>query len=313
MSSPPPRVFLKKDHGFSAQTFPLLAFAPMGGREKFLRESDRNSTVFIAGTLTAPTPEHQRGRLLARVTVGHRPVSTVAVLESLGVQIQPHEYNAQGEYRWPDGLPLLTVELVQGSPLLKDLFGHNLSGNHWATFAMDVRHAIDDDAAQMLLELPTVPEPLPTVPLLTRESTLLRTVSSDRQYGASGPPPADWQGTAGHTLTWGSAYLLRLDSTRRPLSHGIPIWKVGKAIKPVERWKTLNRHLLPSVTGYRWSLVRTADFETEEHAFAFEQAVHRVLARSRLAPEREIFQATEKTISQAWSETLFSGDWALRV
>ena len=200
MPNDQPQVFLKKDHGFNASRFPLLAFAPMGGRPKFLRESRPGDVVFIAGTMTWPTPEPQRGRLLARVTVGHRPVNTVAVLESLGVQIEPHERNEQGEYRWPDGLPLLTVELVRDSPKLEDVFGSNLSGNHWATFAIKVADALGDDVADQLLELPTDPGVVPDVPLLSREATLNRTFRTNRRYKLTGPPPSSWKRTTGRRI-----------------------------------------------------------------------------------------------------------------
>lgn len=301
-----PQVFLKKDHGFDAQRFPLLAFSPMGGREKFLREAKPGDVVFIAGTLTAPTPEAQRGRLLARVTVGHRPLDTLEVLDSLGVPVQPHERNAAGEYRWPDGLPLTSVRHVVGAPTLESLFGDNLSGNHWATFAMNVEHALDAEAAERLLALPTEPGTLPDVPLLSREATLGRVFRTSRRFELSGPPPAAWRRETGHTLTWGSAYALRLQG------HADTIWKIGKAVDPVARCHTLSGHLLPPVSGLSWRLAQTVDFESELQAFAFEQAVHRRLDRFRVDPLREVFRAPAKDVQSAWDDVLFGGEWAVR-
>lgn len=301
-----PQAFLKKDHGFNSHRFPLLAFAPMGGREKFLRESRPGDVVFIAGTLTHPTPEKQRGCLLARVTVGHRPVSTIAVLESLGVAVQPHEFNADGEYRWPDGLPLTSVRHVVGTPTLKSVFGNNLSGNHWATFAMNVEHTLDGDTAKKLLALPTVPGSLPDVPVLSREATLGRAFKTNRRFDLSGPPPAAWSRNVGHELTWGSAYALRL------VGHQDDIWKIGKAVDPVGRCDTLSSQLLEPLTGLSWRLAQAVDFESETHAFEFEQAVLRRLERHRVQPLREVFRASAKGVQSAWDDVLFAGDWALR-
>ncbi len=51
---------------------------------------------------------------------------------------------------------------------------------------------------------------------------------------------------------------------------------------------------MPTVTGCSWRLAQKVDFESEQQAFDFEQAVLARLERYRMKPEREIVEARKK-------------------
>ena len=56
--------------------------------------------------------------------------------------IPENQYNADGKYRWPFGLPVISAERFPGKPDLSAVLDSYLSGTQWAAYALDVQFRV---------------------------------------------------------------------------------------------------------------------------------------------------------------------------
>src|SRR5687767_13946475 len=121
------KLFLTKVWGFDPEVYPALGFNSPGARLNFQRASSPGDWVVFAGTLGDETDDHERGRLLGRVQLGKEEINVEETLRSVGYDIPANQYNPDGKYKWPYGLPIISALKFPGKPRLKDVLGSNLS------------------------------------------------------------------------------------------------------------------------------------------------------------------------------------------
>lgn len=307
-----PKVFLTKVWGFNPEEYPVLGFTPRGGRTKFLREAGPGDWVVLAGTLEAPTPEPERGRLLGMVRLGRTSVVTEAVLNALGTVIPEEHRNADGSYKWPEGLPMLEAVRFQPPPRLVDIVGSNLTGPHWASFALDVaaKDEVGPAGVEKILALSTAQADIAALPEFVRQDAVDRAISAGRFRATSGPPPSFERSASMRAEGEGVAYLLRLQREDRGNWNDDFVFKVGCTHDVQQRLKKLNAEIRPAVTRCRWRIERSHPFESETQAFGFEQLLLDRLRRKIVDGERECVRAQSKEVLHAWDTELLGGRWS---
>ena len=297
-----PNYFLTKVWGYEPDVYPMLGFNTAGARDKFLRESRPGDWVVMAGTLGGQTPPEQRGRLLGMAQLGTTKVDVIAVLESLDYAFEDEHFDAQGNYRWPFGLPFLRALRFVGLPDVKELFGDYLPGTEWAAYALNIAEKIGAHAPALIEGLETAQLDIRDAPVLRQARGLQDTLRLARD-GATGPGPSTSRAGSERAPGEGYAYMLRLEGARRAA------FKVGRSTDVAGRIAQLNKGLVPSVTGCRWVLEQHQRFPSEEQAHGFEQAVHRRLRRHLAEGETEIYVTLRSEVEQAWVDVLMSGEW----
>jgi T5orf172 domain. len=297
-----PRLFLTKVWGFEPESYPALGFNSEGGRLKFLRESSPGDWVVLAGTLGRETNIDDQGRLLGKVQLGPENVDVEEVLRSVRYQIPENQYNRDGDYRWPFGLPLISAQRFSGKPDLSAVLGSYLSGTQWAAYALDVQEKLGTVAQAKLEALPTLPAKIVQAPAIIRQRERQRVFLLNRW--ATGPGPSTTRTATTRDAGEASVYLLELQSAR-------DVFKIGYSADVEVRLATHNKPLLPSVTGYSWKLLTNLKFPREQQAYNFEQIVHNRLRRFLIDGEREIYRIERKDLDRVWGDVLYRADWAM--
>ena len=109
-------VFITKVWGFSEPCGPLQ-FSAQGWRDaacELLAEGDLVATV---GTAQAPTSDEERGRLLGMME------PTKEIVRSLDFDLRqtPHDFDDEGNYKWPFGLLNRRAWIFEDRPLLNEI------------------------------------------------------------------------------------------------------------------------------------------------------------------------------------------------
>lgn len=299
------RTFLTKVWGFDPGVYPALGFNSVGGRSKFLRESQPGDWVILAGTRSRPTELDDQGRLLGMVQLGPQEVDVEEVLRSVGTPIPADHYLPDGSYRWAYGLPMITALRFVDKPDIAGLFGDYLPGTQWASYALDLAEKVGPDAPARIHALRTEPVDIVDAPAIIRQRELQRALQLGRSQGPTGPGPSSGRAGSSRDDTGAFAYLLQMQGARRT------VFKVGYSTDVADRVVTLNKGLVPAVTGCSWRVVTTQPFATEAQAYRFEQALHAKLRRSLVEGETEIYAMTKGDIETHWIGVLSDGSWAL--
>ena len=299
------RIFLTKVWGFSPEEYPALGFNTEGARLKFLRESDPGDWVVLAGTRAAPTRPNDQGRLLGKVQLGTEQIDVEEVLSSIGTEIPEDHYKADGKYRWPFGLPMIYAERFPDLPDVANLFGDYLPGTQWASYALDLSQTLGHEAQATVEALRTTPADIVDAPAIVRQRERQRALVLNRTGGLTGPGPSTTRTGSDRTSGAASAYLLELQGGPRK------VFKVGYSTDLEGRLASLNKGLIPSVTGYSWRLTLRQAFATENQAYSFEQILHDRLRQYRIDGEQEIYSITQNALTSVWSDVFFRADWAV--
>lgn len=297
------RLFLTKVWGFDPEIYPALGFNSDGARRNFLRASSPGDWVVFAGTLGPETNADDQGRLLGRVQLGPEEIDVEDTLRSVGYDIPKNQYNANGEYKWPFGLPIISALRFPDKPRLVDVLGSNLSGSQWAAFALDVREKVGADAQAKLEGLLSEPAHLVLAPAIIRQRERQRALISNR--GVTGPGPSTERAASHSTPCAGAVYIFELQGTR-------DVFKIGYSTDVEGRLATLNKPLLPGITGFLWKLALAPQrFSTARQAYDFEQIVHKHLRSYLVDNEQEIYRISRKELDRIWQGVLYRADWAI--
>jgi hypothetical protein len=299
-----PKLFLTKVWGFDPEIYPALGFNSPGARRNFLKASSPGDWVVFAGTLGEETNADERGRLLGRVQLGPEEIDVEDVLQSVGYEIPANQYNPDGKYKWPFGLPIISALRFPDKPRLLDVLGSNLQGTQWAAFALDVREKIGDEAQANLEALPTEPAEIVEAPAIIRQRERQKVFMLNRPV--TGPGPSGARSGSTRVLGEGSAYWLQLQGKGAG-----DIFKIGFSKDVDVRLETHNKPLIASITGYTWELIQTLKFPTEQQAYNFEQIVHRRLRQYLVDGQTEIYRIQKKEINRVWEDVLYRADWAV--
>lgn len=313
------KYFIKKTWGFDSLNHPILGFETDKGRGRFLSESKNDDWVLIAGTGNDYTPECQRKRLLAKVRLGRNTVDSEQVLLQVGKIIAPEERDSDGNYKWPHALPLTEAHVFDGSPLLVDVFGHNLTRHNWnyVSYAWDISKDEDmpENIVDIIESLPTTKVEIARIPELKKaeNKTLFQELQkSTGSYGNTGPAPKEGRVEFNFKKGMPVAYILELKKAEREgegevlrsVQHsecGEPlgymdrdkfVFKVGSSNDLENRIISLNRSLMTEVTGYRWVYKAHFDLDTDRSAFAFEQLTHTELKAYLIKGRREEYMVS---------------------
>jgi hypothetical protein len=298
------RLFLTKVWGFDPEIYPALGFNSDGARRNFLRASSPGDWVIFAGTLGPETDVEDQGRLLGKVQLGPEEIDVEQTLRSVGYNIPKNQYNSDGKYKWPFGLPIISAYRFSGKPRLLDALGHNLSGTQWAAFALDVREKLGDDAQAKLEALPAEPAQVVEAPAIIRQLARQQVFLLNRRVTGPGPSPS--RSGSMRVLGEGSAYLLELQG-----GPARDVFKVGFSKDVDVRLASHNKPLLPSITGYSWKVLYNLRFPTEQQAYDFEQMVHKRLRPFLIDGESEIYRVPRKELDRVWQDVLYRADWAI--
>lgn len=298
------RLFLTKVWGFDPEIYPALGFNSDGARRNFLRASSPGDWVIFAGTLGPETDVEDQGRLLGKVQLGPEEIDVVQTLLSVGYNIPENQYNPDGRYKWPFGLPIISALRFSGKPRLLDVLGSNLSGSQWAAFALDVREHLGDEAQARLEALPVETAEIVQAPAVIRQLARQRVFLLNRPV--TGPGPSATRSGSTRVLGEGSAYRLELQGPGAR-----DVFKIGFSSDVDIRLASHNKPLLPSITGYSWKLVDNLQFPTEQQAYNFEQIVHKRLEPFLIDGESEIYVVTRKQLDRVWQDVLYRADWAI--
>jgi hypothetical protein len=298
------RSFLTKVWGFDPEIYPALGFNSVGARRNFLRASSPGDWVIFAGTLGQETNLEDQGRLLGKVQLGPEEIDVEQTLRSVGYNIPKNQYNPEGKYKWPFGLPIISALRFSGKPRLVDVLGSNLSGSHWATFALDVSEKLGDEAQAKLEALPSETARIVEAPAIIRQLARQRVFLLNR--GVTGPGPSPSRSGSTRVLGEASAYRLELQGTGAR-----DVFKIGFSKDVDVRLGSHNKPLLSSITGYSWKLLDNLQFPTEGQAYNFEQIVHRRLRPFLVDGESEIYQLARKELDRVWQDVLYRADWAI--
>lgn len=299
------RVFLTKVWGFRPEEYPAIGFNTEGARLKFLRESEPGDWVVLAGTRASPTQPNDRGRLLGKVQLGPEKIDVEEILRSVGTEIPGDHYNEDDKYRWPFGLPMISARRFPDQPDLAQLFGDYLPGTQWASYALDLAKTLGREAQAKVEALRTEPVDIVEAAAIVRQRERQGALVLNRTGGPTGPGPSTTRTGSDRTAGAASAYLLELLGGPRT------VFKVGYSAGVEDRLATLNKGLVPSVTGYLWRLVLRQEFATENQAYAFEQILHYRLRQYRIDGEQEIYSAPQKDLNTTWVDVFVRGDWAV--
>ncbi len=304
-----PKYFLTKVWGFSPDDYPVLGFPEGGGLRKFLKESDPDDWVVVAGTKGPETSPEERGRLLGMMKLGRNTVDVVDVLTSLGTPIPAEHRRDDGSYRWPLGLPMVHARRFVDIPDLDSVFGKYHWRQEWAAFALELSAKFPAEVIERLATLPTERVDITASPIIAAQAAVHETLGLNR-VGPTGPGPSDHRDAIDRNPGWGCAYLLRL---RGPggWTPTLPILKVGRAVDVEARVRTLNRALLGSVTGYKWEVVMEQRFSDEPRAHAFEQALHERMFARRVKGQTEVYSVAQGDLESEWAAVLSAGKWAI--
>ena len=297
------RLFLTKVWGFDPEIYPALGFNSDGARRNFLRASSPGDWVVFAGTLGPETNADDQGRLLGRVQLGPEEIDVEDTLRSVGYDIPKNQYNANGGYKWPFGLPIISALRFPDKPRLVDVLGSNLSGSQWAAFALDVREKVGADAQAKLESLLSEPAHLVQAPAIIRQRERQRALISNR--GVTGPGPSTERAASHSTPGAGAVYIFELQGAR-------DVFKIGYSTDVEGRLAILNKPLLPGITGFLWKLALAPQrFPTAQQAYDFEQIVHKHLRSYLVDNEQEIYRISRKELDRIWQGVLYRADWAI--
>ena len=305
------KYFLKKTWGFNSETHPIVGFELDGSRIRYLQESTDKDWVLIAGTESTRTPEIQKLRLLAKVKLGRTDVDSEQVLNQIGNEIDPNEYNPDGTYKWPYALPMVEAHIFDGFPKLIDVFGSNLPKLIYVKNAWNIEKDKDlsGDIVQQIDELPTTQVPISDIPELRRVSyrkQFSQLQKRDMAGGLTGPEPVIGSQVHEYIETEAFTYLLKLEGQN---SRGKSIFKVGWTKDLKNRIRTLNHGLLTPVTGYEWTYVSHYNLDSCLSAFTFEQLIHDELKQFLVEGRREEYSIRYSDINRVIEKLEWQADF----
>lgn len=269
-----PRIFASSVHGSDLDRWGAWGFTDRGTRDKLGAVIGLDDYVLSIGTGSAPTPDHERGRLIALMKIGSTPIETREMVEPA---FWTENVLKNGTERWTHGFPIKSAERFDGVPLpsrsaiLPRIDNDNL-------YRVVARHFIElsPDEVTRVLALPrTADLDIYASPVSAFASRLLR--------NRNGPPPLTGTRILSAASGPAATYVMKLTGSlaidaARPIQRATPaaVFKIGFSNDPERRLRQLNAYL-PCDETLCWSKVLTQWHEDEINAWAMEQAMFRLV------------------------------------
>lgn len=276
------KVFATRVWGFAPSIWPVITFGLEGNRDWLLQNSSPGDRIVFVGTQDVPTSENERGKLLGMAEIGRRAVDTLDVI-SADIR-NPHNYDEQGNFKWPKGILMIKAWKFNPQPLLLDVLQSQLPFS--ATPRAVELSPVDTSA---VLHLPVAVQALPSSQALDKARMLDAALANNRQ--TTGPRPVNWEGETGRNVERTAyTYACRFGRSN--------IWKVGHAVDYALRVVEFNRHIPAEVVPERWMMVLDRKWTTEIEAYDMEQRILKHLASRRTEGER--LRCNEDELMSAW-------------
>ncbi len=280
-------MFIKLFYGFDEPVLPVITFRSRAAAEKLLREAAPGDVILFAATTTASTrkPE-ERGRLLGAAEFGS---DIVPVDQLIDPELLRQEFIQDGQYRWPEALPMLRAWRFDPSPLTSEIIRDRKIGRNASSYALKVSDA-DRTRVQALnwTEL-TLPH--------TSEHVRQLEVAQARLRGRTRPGPLAAPGVGLVTRSpkpkaW--TYAARFGNA--------PIWKIGHSTDLHRRLTELNAHVPVEWLEQEWRLELQQAWLDTKTALRMEQAVLNILSTHPIEGER--VRCTQDDLTSAWVQAL---------
>ena len=275
-------VFMTKVWGFGEPAGPLR-FGLRGFRDRACEELQEGDLVVLVGTTGDQTAEKERGRLLGLMEPTTNPVLSL----DFDVRKAAHDFDEDGNYRWPFALLNRRAWMLIDRPLLGDVSDR--------TFGMN--------SAQGLVPL-TESEGNRVLSLRKREVKLLEPsvnanarihgVQEARRRGAP-PPTTTRRGVMHMRRAPAFTYAMEIEGAE------VLSFKIGWAFDFHARARAFNHASMPEIGGLFYKPVLSRLWDTAMDAFRMEQRVLTQFDENRIAANHEIIQGVDRNdLEQAW-------------
>lgn len=279
------KLFATRVWGFNPAAWPVIVFGEEGYRSSLLTRSEPGDCIIFVATKGDMPAEVDKGRILGMAEIGRRGVFSRTLISD--EDLSSHDFDAQGNFKWPVGIPMVRAWLFPAKPLLTDLM------KQLPRAATPGAVELTEPQAQLVLQLERVEVPLPAHAAILKEQERLEGLPN--RLPTTGPKPTDWSATVQH-------------STRQPASTyvfrwgGSELWKIGWAVDPQERLSTVNTHIPVELLNTCWKPYLTQSWCDTVSAQAMEQRVLQLLTPYRTMRER--VRCSESDLHLAWGTAL---------
>ena len=275
-------VYMTKVWGFGVPCGPLQ-FSTSGWRDRAREELRPGDLVVLVGTKEPPTADEDQGRLLGIMEPTTEPVMSL----DFPLQIAPHDFTADNEYRWPFALLNKRAWKLPARPLLEDISSRR--------FTMDAALGIvplTSDEADRVRSFESE-----EVPLLTSSRIIARTEGYEAARRRNAPAPTTKRDGVMH-LRKAAAYTYAMEIQGCSTS----AFKIGWAFNHRARVRQFNLYALPELGGVKYRVKLTEFWDTARQAFKMEQELLRSFDSRRHRGNREVIQGVSyKELESAWS------------
>ncbi len=274
-------VYLTKVWGFGEPCGPLQ-FSMEGWRDRARAELKPGDLVILVGTKGEPTDERSRGRVLGMM----EPTTQIVLSMDFDLPTDPHDFNDEGQYRWPFGLVNLRAWEIPARPLLAEISTRS--------FGMDAASglvALTDEEAAKVMQLHRE-----EVELLQPVRARARIEGEEAARRRAAPPPTTMRTGVMHVRRAPAyTYAMTIEGASNLA------FKIGWAFDFQERQRQFNLYALPQLNGLRYRTLLQHLWGTARAAFQMEQAVLRKFDSDRHPANREvIFGVKFNALEAAW-------------
>lgn len=261
-------VFMTKVWGFEEPCGPLQ-FSTAGWRNRAREALSDGDLVVLVGTTQPPTAEEEQGLLLGLMEPTKELVSSL----DFDVRKAPHDFDEDGNYRWPFGLLNRSAWTLEERPPLTKISGRSFAMNsalgivpltvEEGEFVMALRR----HEAEMLL------------PVRARA----RVEGAEAARRRAAPPPTTKRNGVMHMRRAPAyTYCMEMEGAEQQA------FKIGWAFDYEARQLQFNQSAMPQIGGLRYRTRLYHLWDTAKDAFAMEQALLREFDAKRHPANREI-------------------------
>jgi hypothetical protein len=206
------------------------------------------------------------------------------------VRRAPHDFDDEGNYRWPFGLLNRRAWIFEDRPRLKEISERSFSMDS----ALGIVPLTDDEGEKVLVLRRREVELL--VPVRARA----RVEGAEAARRRAAPPPTTTRAGVMHMRRAPAyTYCMEVEGAERPA------FKIGWAFDFKIRERQFNQSALPQIGGLRYRTKLNHLWDTAQEAFAMEQALLSHFDAERHPANREIvFGVTYADVERAWIDDL---------
>ncbi|MCP5370345.1 MAG: GIY-YIG nuclease family protein [Hyphomicrobiales bacterium] len=279
-------MFAKWFFGFSPERVPVITFSQQSSRDALLKMAKAGDVIVYVGTKGEATPDEYKGRVLGAAEIGRKAVRTEEVVDASLFRELDFE---NGEFRWPEGIPMLRAWRFEPPPLASEVFEHGNLPHNAQTQAVKLSKG-DQQAVKALNWVEVV------LPETVERERQRRMVDAFRQKPTL-PGPVVEPGTYIVTVEEQSAtwtYAAQFGHSN--------VWKIGRTGNVESRLKELNAHVPHEYLCEAWSLKLQQRWPTPNRAQEMEQRVLALLVDKRTFGER--VRCSFEELEGAWVDAI---------